>query len=205
MNHRAVLALGLGLSLSALAQANAPVCEVAALIGEARSAGVLLQSGSGLKVGDEVQTGAKSRVRLRCIDGSSLVLSENSQLRIESFDADGAARKDARFFLRLGLVGQKVSAGGAWTLRTPSAVTAVRGTEFVVEVPAEDKTAVLMQSGSVDVQPAKPQTRSITAALPLIALAGLMGTDCVAGKGCSAAKPWSEARVKATLDRLSGV
>jgi len=205
MNQRAVLALWLGLGMVGLAQATTPVCEVAALVGEARSGDTPLKSGSSLKVGDELQTGAKSRVRLRCIDGSSLVLAENSQLRIESFSAEGAQRKDARFFLRLGLVGQKVSAGGAWTLRTPSAVTAVRGTEFVVEVPAEDKTAVLMQSGSVDVQPAKPQTRSIAAALPLIALAGLMGTDCVMGKGCSAAKPWSEARVKATLDRLSGV
>lgn len=205
MNQRAAWLLGLGLGMAGWAQATAPVCEVAALIGEARSGGAALQSGSALKVGDEVQTSAKSRLRLRCIDGSSLVLGENSQLRIESFNSDGMERKDARFFLRLGLVGQKVSAGGAWTLRTPSAVTAVRGTEFVVEVPAEDKTAVLMQSGSVDVQPAKPQTRSITAALPLIALAGLMGTDCVAGKGCSPAAPWSEARVKTTLDRLSGV
>lgn len=203
MTFRSLWVMGLGLAAAAVQAA--PVCEVAALIGEARSGGTVLKSGSGLNVGDELQTGAKSRVRLRCVDGSSLVLAENSHLRIESFSAEGTERKDARFFLRLGLVGQKVSAGGAWTLRTPSAVTAVRGTEFAVEVPSEDKTAVLMQSGSVDVQPARPQTRSITAALPLIALAGLMGTDCVAGKGCSAAAAWSETRIKATLDRLSGV
>jgi len=203
MAHRNVL--GLVLAMGAATGAAAQVCEVAALIGEARSGGSALKTGSGLKVGDEVQTAAKSRMRLRCVDGSSLVLGESSQLRIEAFDAQGSQRNEARFFLRLGLVGQKVSAGGAWTLRTPSAVTAVRGTEFVVDVQADEKTAVLMQSGSVDVQPSRPQTRSIAAALPLVALAGLMGTDCQLGKGCSPAAAWSQTRVKATLDRLSGV
>lgn len=210
MKHWNIRALGLSVGLGFAIGASAaptepPVCEVAALLGEAKVGTAPLAVGHGLRVGDEIQTLAKARLRLRCMDGSSLVLAENSHMRIEAFNTEGMERKEARFFLRLGLVGQKVSAGGAWTMRTPSAVTAVRGTEFAVDVPEEGKTAVLMQSGSVDVQPATAKTRSIVAALPMVALAGLMGTDCSSEKGCSQAATWGEARVKALLDRLSGV
>lgn len=199
-------AVGSFAALSAgAAPTDPPVCEVASLIGNATVGDAALSVGQGLRVGDEIQTQAKARMRLRCVDGSSLVLAENSHLRIEAFSTEGLDRREARFFLKLGLVGQKVSAGGAWTMRTPSAVTAVRGTEFAVDVPEEGKTAVLMQSGSVDVQPAGAKTRSIVAALPVVALAGLMGTDCSTDKGCGAAAVWGEGRVKALLDRLSGV
>lgn len=97
-----------------------------------------------------------------------------------------------------------MAGGGGWSVRTPSAVTAVRGTEFTVEVAGDQATAVLMQSGQVDVRPATAQSRSLVAVLPLVALAGAVGTECRDGK-CSVAAPWSEARIKATLDRLSGV
>ncbi|MBH9554344.1 FecR family protein [Inhella gelatinilytica] len=203
--NMSALVLALAVSNAMAAPSDPPVCEVAALIGEAKVGSAALAVGHGLRVGDEIQTQAKSRLRLRCMDGSSLVLAENSHMRIESFNTEGMERKEARFFLRLGLVGQKVSAGGAWTMRTPSAVTAVRGTEFAVDVPEEGKTSVLMQSGSVDVQPATAKTRSIVAALPVVALAGLLGTDCSSEKGCGQAATWGEARVKALLDRLSGV
>lgn len=194
-----VLAL---LVLPGLALAQA--CEVAALVGNASSAGAALQVGSPVAAGTELQTGPDSRLRLRCRDGSSLVMAANSRLRIEAFEmqSDGK-RAEARFHLTLGLIGQKVSSGGGWNVRTPSAVTAVRGTEYAIEV-SEEKTAVLMQSGSVDVRPAAPQSRSLAAVLPLVALAGALGTDCAQGK-CTPAAPWSAERVKSTLDRLSGI
>jgi hypothetical protein len=193
------------LSGSALAaQAADPACEVAALIGQAQSGDKALKVGSGLSAGDEVVTKANSRLRLKCRDGSSLVLAANSRLRIEAFEVNGTQRIEARFNLQLGLVGQKVAGGGGWNVRTPSAVTAVRGTEYAIEVGADQATAVLTQSGSVDVRPSTAQSRSIAALLPLVALAGTVGTDCRDGK-CTPAAPWSDARVKAVLDRLSGI
>lgn len=188
----------------ATAAANAPACEVAALIGQAKLGETALKVGATVRAGDEIQTLADSRLRLKCMDGSSLVMAANSRLRIDAFEMNGAQRGEARFHLQLGLIGQKVSGGGGWSVRTPSAVTAVRGTEFAVEVGADAATAVLMQSGNVDVRPATAQSRSLAAMLPLVALAGTLGTDCRDGK-CSAAAPWGEKRVKAMLDRLSGV
>ncbi len=190
-------------ALAAPCAAQTAVCEVAALIGSAQRAGEALKVGSPLAAGDEIQTAADSRLRLKCRDGSSLVMAANSQLRIEAFEIKEGKRTEARFNLVVGLIGQKVAAGGGWNVRTPSAVTAVRGTEFTVE--ASDKTtAVLMQSGQVDVRPAGPQSRSLAGVLPLVALAGALGTDCSEGK-CSVAAPWSAQRVKTTLDKLSGV
>lgn len=181
-----------------------PACEVAALIGQATAAGQALKVGSPLYEGDEVATAADARMRLKCRDGSSLVLAASSKLRIEAFEVKDGQRIEARFQLGLGLIGQKVSSGGGWSVRTPSAVTAVRGTEFTVEVGDDRATAVMMQSGKVDVRPAVAQSRSLAAVLPLVALAGAMGTDCRDGK-CTVAAPWGAARIKSTLDRLAGV
>lgn len=200
---RKIFAFVAVLSLAPVFSAQA-ACDVSALIGQARSGERALQVGSRLGAGDEVQTGPDSRLRLKCQDGSSLVMAANSRLRIESFEMSGGQRAEARFQLQLGLIGQKVASGGGWSVRTPSAVTAVRGTEFTVEVGGDQATAVLMQSGQVDVRPATAQSRSLMAVLPLVALAGAVGTECRDGK-CSPAAPWGEARVKATLDRLSGV
>lgn len=202
MKRVLVAALAGGLSLAA--QAADPVCEVAALIGQAQSGDKPLKVGSPLGAGDDVSTQANSRLRLKCRDGSSLVLAANSRLRIEAFEVSGTQRIEARFNLQLGLIGQKVASGGGWSVRTPSAVTAVRGTEYTVEVGADHGTAVLMQSGQVDVRPAVAQSRSLAGVLPLVALAGALGTDCREGK-CTAAAPWSTTRIQATLDRLSGV
>jgi hypothetical protein len=182
--------------------AQAAPCEVAALQGQAQRGGEALRVGSAVEVGDELRTAAASRLRLACRDGSTLVLAAETTLRVEIYELGTAARADARFQLLRGLIGQKVSAGGGWQVRTPSAVTAVRGTEYLVELLPDGSTAVLMQSGQVQVQPLKAQARGLVAALPLVALAGLQGTDCRAGR-CSAAAPWSAERVRDTQQRLA--
>lgn len=191
-------------ALAQPAQAEGPACEVAALIGSAQVGDQALRVGSKIAAGSELRTGADSRLRLRCADGSSLVLAANSRLRIDSFELKDGRRVDARLSLSLGLIGQKVSGGGGWSVRTPTAVTAVRGTEYLIEVKEDQSTAVLMQSGQVDVRPAGPRTRSLAAALPLVALVGALGTDCSQGQ-CSAAGPWSAERVRALQERLAGI
>ena len=83
-----VLAL---LVLPGLALAQA--CEVAALVGNASSAGAALQVGSPVAAGTELQTGPDSRLRLRCRDGSSLVMAANSRLRIEAFEMQSDGKR----------------------------------------------------------------------------------------------------------------
>lgn len=215
-NGVALVPIALFFSGAVLAQATpAAGCEVAALVGQAQAGDQALQVGSRLEAGMELRTAPQSRLRLRCADGSSLVMAADTQLRLEVMDLQGAQRQELRWNLRLGLIGQKVSPGGRWSVRTPTAVTAVRGTEFTVEVAEASKTAVLTKEGAVDVQPAGNGTRSALGGLSglvggtagVIATVGLtvlQGTDCEAGR-CSPAANWGAARVQRTLDRLSGV
>lgn len=180
-------------------------CEVAALVGQAQAGEQALQVGFALRAGMELRTGPDSRLRLRCADGSSLVMAANTQLRLELMNLQGGKRDELRWHLGLGLIGQKVSPGGRWTVRTPTAVTAVRGTEFTVEVADASQTAVLMQQGAVEVQPTGAERSLSSGGTPsVVALAAMEGTDCKEGR-CSPAAPWGAARVQRTLDRLSGV
>ncbi|MBV8604068.1 MAG: FecR domain-containing protein [Pelomonas sp.] len=156
MPKPAPLLTTLPLLLAATAAFAAPVCEVAALRGRAELVGGgALKLGQGLEVGAQLRTGAASRAKLRCVDGSVLVLADSSQLQIELFEP-GPARR-ASFMLSVGLLGQKVQPAAQpedsrWQVRTPTAVTAVRGTEFLVEVARDQSTQVHVLSGKVAVE-----------------------------------------------------
>jgi hypothetical protein len=181
------------------------VCSVAALAGEVRSGARLLALGDVLDAGAEIRTGDKSRVRLRCVDGSSLVLGDQSTLRLTRFTPASAGQPRAvSLWLELGVIGQKVSPGGSWEVRTPSAVTAVRGTEFVVEVSQEQGTAVHVGQGQVAVE-STVKTRSLTPRPPTQLNTQSDGTQCSPTGGCTAASTWSPERVQALEDRLAGV
>ena len=203
-----VLAVALGTSAGG-AWAQATVCEVVALRGEASGDGHALKLGERLAVGAELSTGAQGRVRLRFDDGSTLVLGDNTRLKLDQYEAGGGQPRTASMLLKLGLIGQQVSPvpGGRWQVRTPSAVTAVRGTEFMVEVTEDQRTAVNVQSGEVAVQPTGGMhTRSLGRPVPSFSLAvPRAGTQCDADGECSAVTPWTEQRVKALQDRLGGV
>lgn len=215
----AALAAMTGALLMPLA-ARAQACEVAALTGEA--ARVVAGQAQPLKVGEPVgegaqlRTGASGRVRLRCADGSSLVVGDRSLLTLTKLHlgAEGArggayGARDVSLLLERGLLGQKVapSAEGKWEVRTPSAVTAVRGTEFLVEVGENEQTSVHVQSGQVAVLPgprAAGRTRGLGGQLPVVVeRAG--GTDCDVMQGCTASMPWPADRVQSAMDRLAGV
>ncbi len=124
-----------------------------------------LRMGQRLVAGDEVRTAAKGRVRLRCADGSVLTVANQSQLRIERFDAAPGQPRWASFWLKLGLIGQTVSPspGGRWQVRTPTAVTAVRGTAYLVEVRADQGTDVQVTEGEVAVAPLLPTPEAASA------------------------------------------
>ena len=182
-------------------------CEVVAVSGEAQRAdGKGLAAGDKLDVGTTLRTGAAGRVRLRFVDGSILVLADKSQLRIEAFSASGAKPREAEFLLELGLIGQRVtpSAGGSWKVRTPTAVTAVRGTEFSVEVGEDRATAVHVKTGEVDVEPAGAQTRGIKPRYPVRLQKAHEGTRCDASE-CGAAMAWAPERVARLEQRLGSL
>lgn len=193
-----------GLWMMAAAAQAAPVAEVMAVLGEAQADGKALAVGARLEPGAELRTGAKGRVRLRFVDGSSVVVSDDSRVRIQQFEpaANGQPRK-ATLWLELGLIGQKVAPGGGWEVRTPTAVTAVRGTEFVVEVNGDQATAVHVQAGEVAVQ-ASSRTRGILPRPPVVLDTQADGTQCSVA-GCEAAKRWSGQKVQDLQGRLAGV
>jgi len=200
------------LALVALSPARAEEagCEVLAVAGEAWLEGSTpraLRLGERLAAGAELRTGAQGRVRLRCVDGSTLLLADRSQLRLERLQARSAtAERDVSLLLRLGLVGQRIAPGGGrWEVRTPTAVTAVRGTEFMVEVGADQATAVHVQSGEVAVEAlsSQPRTRSLRPSPPPLLMGrAALGTRCDGSGECSEPKPWAEQRLKELRQRL---
>lgn len=214
------------LSLLGGAALAEPVCEVAALVGEVQvqdAAGTRsLRVGERLEPGAELRSGPQARVRLRFIDGSTLVLADQSQLRIERFVQGPGQPREAALLLQLGLIGQQVkpAAGGSWRVRTPTAVTAVRGTEFSVEVAADLATAVHVSTGAVAVEPlpAEPadaasapysskapalgQLRGLRKPRPVLLQAVRNGTRCDAQGQCSEAAAWSAERVQQIQQRL---
>ncbi|MBV8123682.1 MAG: FecR domain-containing protein [Burkholderiaceae bacterium] len=198
------------LSTCVLAARADPVCEVLAVRGEAYAGQQALRLGQHLDVGTEVHTGADGRVRLRFVDGSVLVVADHSTLKIKRFELESGGTRHASFLLDLGLIGQTVQpqAGGSWEVRTPTAVTAVRGTEFMVEVGANLATAVNVQSGEVSVDTVGQggkggATRGLSAKLPVVLSASHQGTDCNADYGCTPAATWSPSRIESAQGRLS--
>lgn len=210
MKIRQTLLLSLLLAASPTLFAAA-ICEVIAVRGDARlgNNGPALSLGQKLEAGSDIRTGTSGRVRLRFEDGSTVVIGDNSQLLIERFEHSNNKAREASLSLESGLIGQQVSRqeGGKWIVRTPSAVTAVRGTEFFVEVGQDFTTAVSVQSGAVDVEALESAAGGNLRRLHPPSKVSLSqardGTDCKPGIGCSPVKTWGDARHQALLDRLN--
>lgn len=138
----------------------AEVAQVVALRGTA----TVLQGGrqAEVQVGQTVmegavfQTGSPGRVKLRFSDGSIVVIGDDSTFRVDHLRLDDkGGRSSSGFILDVGLISQTVAPGakGSWAVRTPTAVTAVRGTEFLIEVKPDRSTEVLVRTGEVVVEP----------------------------------------------------
>lgn len=204
------LLLASGLALPARA---APVGEVVALRGFASLVvdGVTkpLKLGGQVEPGWEIRTAKPGRVKLKFIDGSVMVIGDASRLKIERFQVPGGGKgRDAGFFLDVGLVNQVVAPAqdSQWRMRTPSAVTAVRGTEFMVEVNPDKITDVHVETGAVSVEPLRKfRTRGELDSPPLLLDQKYQGVSCDAKGRCSAPQSGQEDRVRALRDRLSGV
>lgn len=109
------------------------------------------EEGMPLEAGDRVVTaeGASAEVVL---DGGSLITLRESS----DFTVDSPSRSDASFTLAFGSLLAKIQklAAGGLRVRTPTAVAAVRGTEFGVEVEGDDTHVGVFDEGKVDVSAA---------------------------------------------------
>src|SRR5689334_13996835 len=113
----------------------------------------LTTSTSIIQVGDEVRTGSGGTVILTAPDSSYMVVSENSKLVVDDFWS-GSFRSvvnvllgQVRFYIqRLG------GRPNPYTVRTPTALIAVRGTIFDVNVDPAQTVEVECFEGQVNVQ-----------------------------------------------------
>jgi len=106
-----------------------------------------------IQVGDEVRTGSGGSLILTAPDSSYMVVSENSKLVVDDFWS-GSFRSvvnvllgQVRFYIqRLG------GRPNPYTVRTPTALIAVRGTIFDVDVDGAQVVEVRCLEGQVNVQ-----------------------------------------------------
>lgn len=194
------------------------VAEVVGLKGEAvmLSAGKMtsLTVGASVEEGAEVRTANPGRIKLRFPDGSIIVVGDASTLKIEKFHAGNKeSPRVGRFVLDIGLISQTVapSKKGSWVVRTPSAVTAVRGTQYIIEVKPDLETEVNVQSGAVTVEPMGRRMRGFIGGAgiknpqPILLDQQSHGTTCSTAVGCRMTEKANDDRLRALTDRLSGV
>ncbi len=116
---------------------------------ETQGASRAVALGEPVRVGDILRTGAKARLELTMIDGSGIILSEDTTFTVETFSPPSGS---ARFSLGQGafraVTGAIVSGSTpVFEVRTPIAVIGIRGTDFWGGFFAADELAVFMVSG----------------------------------------------------------
>lgn len=94
------------------------------------------------------------RVVYQCANG--LVLEAEAAAALDIQEAPGNARPDTVDLARDGLLIEVEPGSGPFQIRTPQAIAAVRGTEFVVDV-QDDMTSVFVTRGEVQVSRANGQ------------------------------------------------
>jgi len=116
-------------------------------------------AGMPLEQGDRIATSADASAEIS-LDGASLItLSENSDFTLEN------TRKSASIFsLTLGSLMAKIQKLGTQSLsvRSPTSVAAVRGTEFAVDVEGDQSHVGVFDEGRVEVQGSAGGTEVLT-------------------------------------------
>ena len=115
------------------------------------------QNGMPLNEGDRVVAGEGGSAEVALDGGGIITVRENSDLKIEN-----TALADGSFFLQAGSLLAKIQKLGDKQLRvrTPTAVAAVRGTEFGVEIEGEATHVGVFDEGKVEVsgETGEPET-----------------------------------------------
>ena len=141
---------------------------------------------TGLRLGPNatLRTGAGARVTMKCSDGLEVVVGPDSRVQISGLIGAGART----FGVRLidGIAGFLFSGSGkkGVQVRTPSAVAAVRSTEWAMQVD-QRASAVFTREGTVFVVSKRGQAR----------LGPGAGVDVTATGAVGPVKSWGQARI----------
>jgi len=101
--------------------------------------------------GDIIKTGADVTCELYLIDGTIFEIGERSTLKIHDLSGDKKHLKRTILDLEIGELLSTIEKGLDYRVRTPQAVCAVRGTEFVVKSSKDKLTTAAVFSGKVGV------------------------------------------------------
>jgi len=125
-----------------------------------------------LEKGDIIQTGGKSSCEILFDDGSVICLEENSQLTIID-PSSSSSHRQIQIALKIGRLladVEKKQVSGDFTVRTPAAVSAVRGTQFIIEVGEDETTSIGLFDGELEVNRIQPEEGTLEAELESIRL-----------------------------------
>jgi uncharacterized membrane protein YgcG len=104
--------------------------------------------------GEKVQTAAKSKANISFIDGSHVLIGENAALTIDAFVFDPKSGKESAAYTiaagALRFVSGSIKSDSI-KIQTPTAVVAVRGTNFKMKVLPDGTTVVSVNRGAVEV------------------------------------------------------
>jgi hypothetical protein len=187
----------LAISMASAPALAAPVAQVIRLSGEVEvsrgNATGTLQLGAALEPGDVITTTATGRVRLQLIDGSTINLGSQSALTVADVVSDGPGT-ERQIELELAQGALRATAAPAtpksrFEIRTPLAVTAVRGTEWGILSDAE-KSDVIILSGRVGIR------RNIISGESAVSLTRNLGTT-VTAEGLGPIGRWSPEQLAA--------
>ncbi|MBL8709273.1 MAG: FecR domain-containing protein [Rhodospirillaceae bacterium] len=192
---RSLMVALLALCLSAAAALASPVAQVIRLTGNAEltrgGATAPLVLGAALEAGDTVRTDAAGRVRLQLIDGSTINLGTQSVLTIDDVISQGpGTERQVGMDLwngALRALAAPATPGSRFEIRTPMAVTAVRGTEWGILASAIQSDVIIL-SGRVGVR------RNVISGESAVSLTRRLGIT-VDEAGLGPIGRWSEAQL----------
>jgi hypothetical protein len=115
-----------------------------------------IQVNQKINQGDQVRVGKKSKAELMTFDRDVVRLSENTELTVDKMQNNPVRKiKKKGFFMKLGRVWNKakslVHSKSEYTVRTPNAISGIRGTSYSVDVDQEQNTLIKTYAGAVRV------------------------------------------------------
>jgi len=116
---------------------------------------------------DTIITGVRGRVKIIMADGSKVYIGAKSRVSLRKYSLQGSKLLDARINMLWGkarfFVNKLKSSNSSFSVRTPTAVLGVRGTEFIVLVlPTQDLLDRAFEDLSISDMPALPTSTLLT-------------------------------------------
>jgi hypothetical protein len=132
-----------------------------------------VEKGMPLEQKDRLKTGSDAYAEILYDDGSIVKMEANSELTLEEVSADSRSKKIASkislWFGRLLLnIVSFTHSQSRFSVKTPTVVAGVRGTEFVVESLTEEQSDIGVVNGQVSVESVDAQGKSIEGSMVMV-------------------------------------